>query len=137
MKLQKIITLIAFAEGLVSIVFWALIASGKTVPWLDLMMTLCFALIILAAAIALFFTFKNIASDGEKLKKAGMAIVAFLIVFAISYGLANGVETPMKNGNTLSASDSRLVGAGLNMFYALVIVAVGLMVAFGVKKALK
>lgn len=137
MKLQKIIILLGFAVGILSIIFWALIASGKTDPWIDLMMTVCGVLIFLAAAIALFFTFKNIASDGEKLKKAGIALISFLIVFAVSYGLANGVETEMKNGSILSAGDSRLVSAGLNMFYALAMIAVALMVFFGAKKVLK
>jgi hypothetical protein len=137
MKSQKLITIIAFAIGIVSIVFWALIASGKNDPWIDIMMTLCFALVVLAAAIVLFFTFKNIASNGEKLKKAGMALGAFAIIFAIAYGMSDGEETLMKNGDTLSAGGSKMVSAGLNMFYTMAMLAVALMVFFGFKKAIK
>jgi ribose 1,5-bisphosphokinase PhnN len=58
----------------------------------------------------------------------------FLAVIGISYGLSTGVETPLKDGEVLSASGSRWVGAGLRAFYILAVVAIGAMVLSGAKR---
>jgi hypothetical protein len=63
---------------------------------------------------------------------------AFAVLAAICYfGLAKGVETPLKDGGTLSAGGSQLLGAGLWLFYALILVAGGSMLFYGVKKMIK
>ena len=54
----------------------------------------------------------------------------------ISFALSNGVETPMKDGEVLSASGSRWVGAGLRMFYILAALAVLSMIFSGARKIL-
>ena len=54
----------------------------------------------------------------------------------ISFALSNGVETPMKDGEVLSASGSRWVGAGLRMFYILAALAVLSMIFSGAIKIL-
>ena len=48
--------------------------------------------------------------------------------------MAEGVETPMKDGEVLSASGSKLVGTGIYAFYFLAAIAVGMMALSGVKK---
>jgi len=54
----------------------------------------------------------------------------------ISYALSTGVETPMKDGEVLSAAGSRWVGTGLRMFYILSILAMLSMLLSGAKKFL-
>ena len=54
----------------------------------------------------------------------------------ISYVLSTGVETPMKDGEVLSASGSRWVGAGLRMFYILATLAILSMIFSGARKIL-
>ena len=66
-----------------------------------------------------------------------MGVGAFLVVGLICYFLATGVETPMKEGEVLSAGDTKLIGAGLFMFYALAIIAIGTMLLSSVKKMIK
>jgi hypothetical protein len=78
-----------------------------------------------------------LASNPTKLKKAGISTAAFAIVVLISFLLSEGVETPMKDGELLSASGSRWVGTGLRTFYILAIVAVGVMLYSGVKRFFK
>jgi hypothetical protein len=51
--------------------------------------------------------------------------------------LSDGVETPIKDGEVLSASVSRWVGTGIRTFYILSIIAIGLMLFSGVTKILK
>jgi hypothetical protein len=52
----------------------------------------------------------------------------------IAYATSTGVETPMKDGEMLSANGSRWVETGLRMFYLLAVLAIGSMVFFGGKK---
>jgi len=55
----------------------------------------------------------------------------------LCYFVADGAETPLKNGDMLSASGSKLVGAGLYLFYLLAVIAGGIMLGFGIKKMVK
>ena len=72
-----------------------------------------------------------------KIKIAGIAVVALLAIVGISYGLSDGQEVVNGTGEQMvSESGSKLVGTGLRVFYILIIVALGAMVASGVKKAL-
>ena len=48
-----------------------------------------------------------------------------------------GVETPLKDGEVLSASGSRWVGTGIRVFYYLAIIAIGAMVFASAKKLTK
>jgi hypothetical protein len=78
-----------------------------------------------------------LASNPAKLKKAGISVAAFLVIVLISFLFSEGVETPLKDGEVLSASGSRWVGTGLRTFYILAVVAVGAMVFSGVKRFFK
>ena len=82
-------------------------------------------------------TFLGLFSDPARLKKASISIGLFLLVIAISYILSDGVETPLKDGEVLSASGSRWVGTGIRTFYILAVGAISLMLFSGVSKILK
>ena len=60
-------------------------------------------------------------------------IILALIIFVLS----TGEETPLRDGNMLSAVGSKLVSAGLFMFYALIVTATIIMMFFGVKNMKK
>jgi hypothetical protein len=68
------------------------------------------------------------------IKKTLIVVGAFLAIVIISYVLAEGVETEMRDGEILSANGSKWVSAGLYVFYILGVVAIGSMVLSGVKK---
>ena len=93
--------------------------------------------LLITVAVTLIFTLLGLFSDPAKLKKASISIGLFLIVIAISYILSDGVETPLKDGDVLSASGSKWVGTGIRTFYILAIVAIGLMLFSGVSKIIK
>jgi hypothetical protein len=59
------------------------------------------------------------------------------VVVGIAYAASTGVETPLKDGEVLSAAGSRWVGTGLRMFYILAALAILSMVLSGAKKLLK
>ena len=93
--------------------------------------------LIITIAVTLIFTLRGLFSDATKLKKAGIAIGLFLVVIFISYALSEGVETPLKDGEILSASASKLVGTGIRTFYILSVVAISLMALSGARKIIK
>ena len=101
------------------------------------MINLAFIIVIIAVLITLVSSFAALASNSAKLKKAGIYVAAFAAVVLLSLLLSKGVETPMKDGEVLSASGSRWVGAGLRTFYILVVVAIGAMLYSGGKRFLK
>jgi hypothetical protein len=148
MKVQNIIKIISAVIGLIAAFFLLRIITtgdedikmaasmgdfGAVSPLVEL------ARIVLAITIVvtLLFTLRGLFSDFSKLKKAGISIGLFLLVVVVSYLLSEGFETPLKDGEVLSASGSRWVGTGIRTFYILSIVAIGLMLFSGVNKILK
>ncbi len=98
------------------------------------MYNLTLVIIVVIIIATLVAVFSALVKNPEGLKKAGIGIVAFLVVIGVGFALSSGVETPMNDGEVLSASGSKWVGAGLHAFYLLAAIAVGLMVASGIKK---
>ena len=93
--------------------------------------------LVITIAVTLIFTLLGLFSDPAKLKKAAISVGLFLVVIAISYVLSDGLETPLKDGEVLSASSSKWVGTGIRTFYILSAVAISLMLFSGVSKILK
>ena len=93
--------------------------------------------LFIAVLVTLTFSLRGIAKDKAKMKNAILSTGLFLLVVLIGFLLSNGVETPMRDGKVLSAMGSRLVGTGINVFFILTIIAVGLMVFPGTKKIFK
>lgn len=93
--------------------------------------------IFITIATTLIFSLLGLFSDRTKLKKAAISIGLFLCVIGISFVLSEGVETPLKDGEVLSASGSKLVGTGIRTFYILAVIAISLMIFSGVTKIIK
>ena len=93
--------------------------------------------LFIAVIVTLTFSMRGIAKDKAKMKNAMKSSGLFLLVVLIGFLLSSGVETPMRDGKVLSAIGSRLVGTGINVFFILTIIAVGLMVFPGTKKIFK
>jgi hypothetical protein len=101
------------------------------------MITLALVILAIVVIITVVSSLASLASNGAKLKKALISVAAFALVVLISFLFSEGVETPMKDGEMLSASGSRWVGTGLRTFYILAVVAIGTMVFSGVKRFFK
>ena len=93
--------------------------------------------ISLSVVITLIFSLRGLFSDIKKLKKAAISVGFFLIVIMISFFLSDGVETPMKDGEFLSAIVSKWVETGIRTFYLLATIALGLMIYSGLVEILK
>ncbi|MDB2471140.1 MAG: hypothetical protein P8L65_06365 [Flavobacteriaceae bacterium] len=123
--------------ALVGILFGVMIIAGND-GQIDNMMFVAYAVLFLVIASVVVFTVLNLVSHKEALIGALKGVGSFLVLALICYFVfAEGVETELRDGEMLSASDSKLVGAGLYMFYALAIIASGTMLYTGVKKMIK
>lgn len=138
MNLQKMLTVAIAVISLVAVVLWVMIIKGDDdSSAIDMMLWFGKILVFGAGAIAVVLSLKNIASNPAKIKVAGIALVALLVMVGISYGLSSGQEVLSDTGEQMvSESGSKMVGTGLRVFYLLIIVALGAMVASGIKKAL-
>ena len=104
----------------------------------NVFMYVSYAVLAIAVLIVLAFTVLNLVSNTSGFKNTLIGIGAFVVLSLLCYfGFANGVETPLKDGNMLSANGSRLIGAGLYLFYFLALIAGGIMLGFGIKKMVK
>ena len=148
MDIQKITKYVVLALGVIGLVLQVIILrkgddaiemAGLAGDFSSVspMIGLALLILIVTVLITLVSSFASLASNAAKLKKAGISIAAFAAVVLLSFLLSEGVETPMKDGEVLSAAGSRWVGAGLRTFYILAVVAIGAMLYSGVKRFFK
>ena len=146
MDLQKLLKIVAIVIGVISIFFLGSIIStgdeaikaGESSGTIDIFMNVSYVILGIAVLIVLAFTVLNLVSNTAGLKNTLMGVGAFVVLSLLCYfGFANGVETTLKDGDILSESGSRLVGAGLYLFYFLAVIAGGIMLGFGIKKMAK
>ena len=148
MNLEKISRIGCIGLGILGLIFLAIVfASGDDTIKLEAasgnyglippIILLSQIILFIAVTVTLIFSLREIAKDKSKMKNAIKSIGLFLLVIVIAFFLSNGVETPMRDGQVLSATGSKLVGTGIRVFYILTIIAVGLMVFPGTKKIFK
>ena len=146
MDLQKILKIVAILIGLISIFFLGSILSsgdeaikaGESSGTVNVFMYVSYAILAIAVLIVLAFTVLNLVSNTSAFKNTLIGIGAFVVLSLLCYfGFANGVESPLKDGNMLSANGSKLIGAGLYLFYFLALIAGLIMLGFGIKKMIK
>ena len=148
MNFHKIVKIVTGVLGVLGIVFlFMVIGSGDEevkaaaamgdYSTVSPLITLSQVILGIAVVATLIFSLLGLFSDKEKLKKAVFSIVGLLVVLGVAYATSEGVETPMKDGEVLSAAGSRLVGTGIRMFYFLAIIAIGSMLFASVKKLIK
>ena len=148
MNIQTIVKIISAVFGLLGVVFlFRIIGAGDEeikmaatsgdFATVSPLVSLAIAILFITVSITLVFSILNLASSSKKLKKSLIFIGCFVIVTIIAYAASDGVETPMKDGEVLSANGSRWVGTGLRMFYILATLAILSMILSGAKKILK
>ena len=87
--------------------------------------------------VILLAKFIDLVLDFPKSKSMLIGVSSFTVLALICYFIfASGTETVLKDGSILTTSQSKLVGAGLYLFYVLSFVAAVIMLFFGIKKSL-
>ncbi|MGB5172949.1 hypothetical protein [Eudoraea sp.] len=143
--MNKIIKIVLIVLGLLSAILWYQL-PGRDVPAseavnsgaMNFMFIITYLLLAIAVAVSLIFTLKNLFANPKSLKKTLMVIGGFLLVVVISYVLADGTDINLdemaNRGIATSESTVKRIGTGLNVFFLLVIIAVGSMLYGGFKK---
>src|SRR6187399_263514 len=105
---------------------------------IDIGIYLAYILFFIAAGSMFVLPVINALKNPKDLVKSGMGLGALVVLFGISFALAGGELTPkwMTLGVTTEFS-SRLIGAGLTMFYFVLIIAILGMIYSEINKALK
>ena len=148
MHKKKIFTYTALVLGVIGLILQVIILSqGDDVIKLNAlsgdygvvstMVTLAMVVLAITVVLTLVFSFSNLASDRKKLKKALISIGAFVAVVLVAFLFSTGTETPLKDGDMLSAAGSRWIETGLRTFYFLVFIAVGAMIYTGIARLKK
>lgn len=147
MNIQTIVKIISAVFGLLGAIFlFRIIGAGDEeikmaasmgdFGTVSPLVSLAIAILSITVIVTVLFSLLSLASSPEKLKKSLVFIGCFLLITGIAYAISSGVETPMKDGEMLSASGSRWVETGLRMFYILATLAVLSMVFSGARKIL-
>ena len=147
MNIQTIVKIISAVFGLLGAIFlFRIIGTGDEeikmaasmgdFGTVSPLVSLAIAILSITVIVTVLFSLLSLASSPEKLKKSLVFIGCFLLVTGIAYAISSGVETPMKDGEMLSASGSRWVETGLRMFYILATLAILSMVFSGARKIL-
>jgi hypothetical protein len=115
------------------------LAEAMNSGGMNAMHWIAYILLGVAVIATVVFGLKNMISTPGGLKKSLMGIGGLLILLAVAYGLSSGtdvsVDAMQKLGIETSEGEIKSVGAGINMFGLLLLVAV-LVIGWGaVKKA--
>lgn len=141
MALHKILKIVALLLSVAGIIFLAMIiAKGDEVvtatgEGVDGFLFVAYIIFAITIVFVLFFVLKGIFAGN--IKNTLISVGAFLLIVVISYVLADGTPMKMQEGEMLSASGSKWVGAGLYAFYIMAVLAVGAMIFSGIKKVTK
>ena len=144
MDLQKLLKIIAIAIGVISIIFLVniiatgndAIKAGQSESSVGIYMYLSYFVLTAAIMSVVIFTASNFISNAASSKNTLISITVFISLTLICYFFASGDETLLKDGSVLSTSQSKMVGAGLSLFYILAFIAAGIMLFFGIKKSI-
>ncbi|WP_233265993.1 hypothetical protein [Formosa sp. L2A11] len=103
---------------------------------IDNMLYVTYLVLAIIIALVIVFVVKGL-FEGD-IKKTLLSVGAFAVILIISYVMSSGTDldlTPFINkGMDVSEATSKYVGAGLNAFYGLAIIAIGSMVYANIKK---
>lgn len=107
------------------------------------MMILTYITMFIAVALVVGFSGKNLASNPEKLKSAGIAVGIAVVIIGISYAISSGDDAAFFNeivdtGNDpITPGESKVIGAAIITFYIVGFLAVASVVWSGISKSLK
>jgi len=107
---------------------------------MNAMFILAYILLAVAVVATVIFGLKNMVSTPGGLKKSLFGIVGLLVLLGIAYGLSSGTDVSvegMLNNNNIVTDEGEIkkVGAGINMFFIMLVVTVGVIAWGALKKA--
>ena len=143
--MNKIVKIVLAVLGLVSAILWYQL-PGRDVPAaeavqngaMNFMFVITYLLLGIAVVVSLLFSLANLFTNPKSLKKTLMVVGGFIVVLALAYVLADGTDIDLdamaSRGISTTETTVKRIGTGLNLFFLLVIIAVGSMILGGFKK---
>ncbi|HWA32878.1 MAG TPA: hypothetical protein VG737_02050 [Cyclobacteriaceae bacterium] len=105
---------------------------------LDIGIYLAYALVFVAVVSMIVLPLINALKSPGDLAKSGMGVGALVVLFAIAFAISGGELTPQYQALGVETEfSSRLIGAGLTMFYFVFFIAVLGIIYSEINKALK
>ena len=145
MNFQKIVKIVAGLLDVLGVVFLfrvigagdeeiKMAASMGDYGTVSPLISIAQLILVISVAATVIFSLVTLFGDTQKLKKALISVAFLVVVVGLAYALSTGVETPLKDGEVLSASGARWVETGIRVFYYLGAIAIIAMVYSGVKR---
>lgn len=127
MNLHKLTKIAVIITSLLSlIILFGLISSSDDAAnnkWIAPLINISYIVFAICVLIVFVFVMKNLITNTENIKKTLISVGLFLGILVISYLLANSDEIK-SNGVVYPGSTTKLIGAGLNAFYILTLLAI-------------
>ncbi|MBX2969567.1 MAG: hypothetical protein KF803_09345 [Cyclobacteriaceae bacterium] len=119
------------------IVLVAIVLAVLAIFSVDAGLYTAYALLAVAVVAAIVLPLMHAGNSPGALKKGLIFIAGMVVVFIISYALAGSELTADQVAKGITATTSKLVGAGLIMFYLAAIIAVIGLIYSEINKAIK
>jgi hypothetical protein len=136
MNLYKILKYLAYALGIIGAIFALLLMTTDSESMIDNMLIVTYIALFVVIALILVYVVKGIFAGN--IKKTLTTVGLFIGIILISYLVSSGSDLDLKQFNDkgmgITEGISKNVGAGLNAFYLLAVIAIGSTVLSGVKK---
>ncbi len=105
---------------------------------IDIGLYIAYFLFFLASGAAIFFPLFSLVKHPKSLGKSGLGVGALIVLFGISYALSGSELNPKWAGLGVTTEfNSKMIGAGLTMFYFILIIAIIVMIYSAISKAFK
>lgn len=146
--MHKIVKIALIVVGLIGAVLWFMLPESEMPVTdavnngaLNTMFTITYILLGVAVLFSVVFALKNLFANPASLKKSLFVIVGFLLVLGIGYVMADGTDVSIQEmadrGIATDEGTIKQIGAGINVFFILTLIAVGAMIWGGVRKMIK
>ncbi|WP_445956571.1 hypothetical protein [Yeosuana sp.] len=138
MKLHKYLKYVAYALGIIGTLFALLLIAGND-SMIDNLLYVLYVVLGLVLVLVLIYVLKGLFAGN--LKKTLITVGLFLGILVISYIMSSGTDLNLEpfnaKGLNITEAISKNIGAGLNAFYFLIIIAIGSTLLPGVKNIFK
>jgi len=104
---------------------------------IDIGIYACYILLFIAVITAVVFPLLQITQNPKALVKSGAGVAGLVVLFFISYALSGSEVTAKYTTMGVAEGGSKLIGAGLILFYIILIATVIIMVFSEINKAIK
>lgn len=96
-----------------------------------------YGLVLIALGAAIILPLINALKSPKDLAKSAMGVGALVVIFIIAFGLSGSEVTAKYTAQGIGESSSKMIGAGLTMFYIVFFIAILGIVYSEINKALK